>query len=110
MICFQIAGRDLANGLASQAGQLDLNVMTPLTCHNLLDSMDLLVNFLPVFEKRCVAGIKADVARCRDYSEKSPSRVTLLSPKIGYAKAAELYHTLVSEVAFVAPRRNKRNL
>ncbi|MBI5623845.1 MAG: aspartate ammonia-lyase [Elusimicrobia bacterium] len=95
MIGFQIVGRDQANALAAQAGQLDLNVMTPLTCHNLLDSIDLLLRFLPVFQERCVTGIEADRRACAAYFRKSPSLVTLLSPAIGYAKAAELFKEAV---------------
>ena len=91
MICFQIIGRDLANSFCAQAGQLDLNVMTPLTAYNLLDSIQLLLNFLPRFEERCVRGIKADEARCRRYFDRSLSLATLLNPVIGYARAAELF-------------------
>ena len=51
--------------LAAQAGQLDLNVFAPVMVHNILSSLGLLTNFLPVFTERCVAGITADVERCR---------------------------------------------
>ena len=91
MICFQIIGRDLAVGLCAQAGQMDLNVMTPLSAYNLLDSTQLLINFLPEFERHCVAGIKADVEECRRYFEQSLSLATLLNPKLGYARSAEIF-------------------
>jgi len=91
MVCFQIAGRDLSVSLAAQAGQLDLNVMTPLTAYNLLDSAQMLINFLPVVESRCIRGIRADSARCRDYARSSLSLAALLSPMIGYDKAAEVF-------------------
>src|SRR6185295_6309396 len=61
MVCYHIVGADLAVTLAAQNGQLDLNVMTPLTAHELTHSTQLLINFLPVFTKECVAGIQADV-------------------------------------------------
>ncbi len=96
MICFQIVGRDAAVALATQAGQMDLNVMTPLTAYNLLDSMELLIRFLPVADKRCVAGISAEKERCRAYFEKSPSLAALLNPKIGYAKAAQVFKEAVA--------------
>jgi aspartate ammonia-lyase len=91
MICFQIVGRDAAVSLAAQAGQLDLNVMTPLTAYNLLDSVQLLVNFLPVLEKGCLNGLTADAARCREYLENSPSLAALLNPVIGYEKGALIF-------------------
>jgi fumarate hydratase class II len=43
-----------------------------------------------VFADRCVAGIEADVERCRTYAESSPSVGTSLNPYIGYEKAAEV--------------------
>ncbi len=95
MISFQIVGRDLAVGLCAQAGQMDLNVMTPLVAYDLLDSIRLLVNYLPVVDQRCVRGISADAGKCSSYFEQSPSLATLLNPKIGYAKAAEVFKEAV---------------
>ena len=46
---------------------------------------------------KCVAGIEADEARCRDYAERSSALATALNPIIGYAKAAELVHRAVDE-------------
>ncbi|MEX2751357.1 MAG: aspartate ammonia-lyase, partial [Candidatus Freyarchaeota archaeon] len=46
MVGFQIVGNDLTISLAVQAGQLELNVMMPVIIHNLLQSIDLLVNYL----------------------------------------------------------------
>jgi len=91
MICYHIVGADLAVSLAAQNGQLDLNVMTPLTAHELTHSTQLLINFLPVFTEKCIAGIKADKEQCRAYFGKSLSLAALLNPKIGYTKAAEVF-------------------
>jgi aspartate ammonia-lyase len=90
MVGFQIMGNDLTVSLAVQAGQLELNVMMPVIIYNVTQSIDLLVNYLPVFITKCVEGIIADSERCADYLEKNPSLVTLLSPHIGYLKAAEI--------------------
>lgn len=90
MIGFQIMGNDTAVALAAQAGQLELNVMTPLMTHNTLASIALLANYLPIFQERCVEGIKAHEDRCRVYLELNPALVTFLAPKIGYLKAAEI--------------------
>ncbi|MBI4248612.1 MAG: aspartate ammonia-lyase [Elusimicrobia bacterium] len=91
MVAFQIVGLDCANNLAAQAGQLDLNVMTPLVAHNLTSATQYLINFLPVFTRKCVAGIQADTEKCNEYFGKSLSLAALLNPKIGYAKAAEVF-------------------
>jgi aspartate ammonia-lyase len=91
MLCFQIVGFDTANMLAVGAGQLELNVMMPLLAYNLTKGPQLLVNFLPVVRQRCIDGITANAERCRRYLEESPSVVTALTPKIGYAVAAEVF-------------------
>ena len=90
MIGFQIVGNDTTVALAAQAGQLELNVMTPVMTSNILLSISLLTNYLPVFQERCVEGIKAHEDRCRAYLELNPILVTFLTPKIGYLKAAEI--------------------
>jgi aspartate ammonia-lyase len=90
MVAFQVVGNDTAVAMAAQAGQLDLNVMTPVMTYNILFSLDILNNYLPVFQKRCLGCIEADEAQCRSYLELNPSMATLLVPKIGFMKAAEL--------------------
>jgi len=96
MLCFQLIGFDAANTLAVGAGQLDLNVMMPLLAHNLTRGPQLFLNFLPVFRQRCVDGITANTEKCRHYLEESPSVITALTPKIGYAKAAEVFKEAVA--------------
>ncbi|MBE0518149.1 MAG: aspartate ammonia-lyase [Thermoplasmata archaeon] len=90
MICFQIMGNDLAVAMAVQAGQFELNVMNPVMMHNLLESMVLLNNYIPVFIEKCISGIEADEVKCRSYLDKNPSLATFLAPHIGYMKAAEV--------------------
>jgi len=90
MICFQVVGNDVTVSLSGQAGQMELNVMTPVMAYNILNEISLLTNYLWVFEKKCVRKIKANEKRCREYLELNPSLATLLSPKIGYLQAAEI--------------------
>jgi len=90
MVGFQIIGHDTVVMMAQQAGQLELNVMAPVMVHNILQSCDLLVNFLPVFIDKCVSGLSADREQCHWYFYHSTSLATLLNTKIGYLQAAEL--------------------
>ncbi len=90
MVCFQVMGNDLTVTLAAQAGQLELNVMMPVIAYNILWSMEILKNGLREFNKRCIAGIKADKKTCEQYAARSISLVTALTPFIGYLKAAEI--------------------
>jgi len=101
MLCFQVVGFDAANALAVGGGQLDLNVMMPLLAYNLTKGPQLLLNFLPVVRQRCVEGITANVEQCRRYLEESPSVVTALTPKIGYAAAAEVFKEAVARGVLV---------
>ena len=71
-------------------GAFELNVFMPMMARNLLESIRLLSNVSIVFADRCVAGIEADVERCRAYAESSPSLGTSLNPYIGYETAAEV--------------------
>jgi aspartate ammonia-lyase len=90
MICFQIIGNDISVSMAVQAGQMELNVMNPVMIHNILESMVLLNNYIPVFIDKCISGIEADEEKCRSYLEKNPSIATFLDPHIGYLQAAEI--------------------
>jgi aspartate ammonia-lyase len=58
--------------------------------HSILESVSVLSNFLPVFQKKCVEGIVVSRDCCKDYLERNSSMATFLVPKIGYVKAAEV--------------------
>jgi aspartate ammonia-lyase len=89
-IAFQVIGAATAVDYALQAGQLELNVMMPLMAFELLFSIEILKNYLPVLAERCIRGIEADRARCESYYVHSPSLATALNPVIGYERAAEI--------------------
>ena len=89
-VCFHVIGADTAIAFAVQAGQLELNVMMPLMAFELLFSIEILKNYLPVFVEKSIRGIEADRARSEAYYVSSPSLATALNPIIGYARAAEI--------------------
>ncbi|MGC2426737.1 MAG: aspartate ammonia-lyase, partial [Nitrososphaeraceae archaeon] len=76
---------------AAQAGQFELNVMLPGMLKCVLESTDMLKNFLPIFTRNMIDGLKANQEKLESYVEKSPVLVTLLTPYIGYIKAADIY-------------------
>lgn len=88
MICYQVAGNDQAIAMASQAGQLELNVMMPLIAFDLLMSLTILENGIRAFTALCLSGIAANADRCLHFAERSTALVTALNPHIGYLKAA----------------------
>ena len=91
MICFSVIGNDTTVSFAAQAGQFELNVMLPGMLKAILDSTDMLTNFLPIFSVNLIDGLTANQNRLRENIENSPVIVTLLTPKIGYLKSAELF-------------------
>ena len=91
MICFSVIGNDTTVSFSAQAGQFELNVMLPGMLKAVLDSTDMLTNFLPIFSANLVDGLTANQSKLRENIENSPVIVTLLAPKIGYQKSAELF-------------------
>ena len=91
MICFNILGNDTAVSYAAQSGQFELNVMLPGMLKCILQSTDMLNNFLPIFSVNLIDGLTANKEKLLKNIENSPVIVTLLAPKIGYLKSAELF-------------------
>ena len=91
MVCFNIIGNDSAVSHAAQAGQFELNVMLPGMLKCVLESTDMLGNFVPIFSANLIDGLSADKKKLQENIENSPVIVTLLTPKIGYQKSAELF-------------------
>ncbi len=91
MICFNIIGNDTTVALAVQSGQFELNVMMPVMLKAVLESTDMLKNFMPIFSRNLVAGLDANKQKLKHYIENSPVIVTLLAPKLGYLVSADLY-------------------
>jgi aspartate ammonia-lyase len=90
MIAFQIIGNDTTVSMAVQAGQLELNVMGPVIVHNILQSISLLTHYLPAFTVHCIEGIVAHEDRLVMNAGTNPILATLLTPRIGYQRAAEI--------------------
>ncbi len=89
-VCFQVAGCDHTVAAACEAGQLELNVMMPVIAWNALHASSILRQAMIMLRTRCVEGITADEARCRELLDRSTAVATALSPYIGYAATAEI--------------------
>lgn len=89
-VSFQIIGNDHTICLASEAGQLELNVMEPVLTFNLLQSLDILRNVVTVFAEKCVKGITANVERCQELVQQSIGIVTAINPHVGYETASQV--------------------
>ena len=92
MVAFHVVGADAATALAVQAGQLEINVMMPLAAYEVLFASEILTNYLPVFARTCVDGISANRSRLERYLVESAALATVLTPRLGYLKVAEVLH------------------
>ncbi|OHV77354.1 aspartate ammonia-lyase [Mesorhizobium sp. ORS 3428] len=95
-VAFQVIGADLTITLASEAGQLQLNVMEPVITYNLLNAIALLTNAVTVFTHRCVSGITANPEQCLKHLEASTAVATALTPILGYEQAADIAREVIS--------------
>jgi fumarate hydratase class II len=97
MVCAQVIGNDAAVAFGGAIGNFELNVMLPVIARNVLESIRLLAAASRLLATRCVDGIEADVERCRELAERSPSIVTPLNRVIGYEAAAKVAKAAVAQ-------------
>jgi fumarate hydratase class II len=89
-VCSRVIGNDSAVTWGGASGFFELNVQIPLIAVALLESIRLLANSSRVLATKTVEGIVANVERCRQLAESSPSIVTPLNRIIGYEAAAKV--------------------
>src|SRR5436190_837471 len=109
-VCQQVWGCDQTILAACAAGQLELNVMMPVIAWNALHASTILGNAMKVLTDRCVTGIQADEARCRELLDRSTAVATALSPYIGYAATADIAKTAVKTGRSIAEIVRERGL
>ena len=90
MACMQVMGHDHAVQAGCAAGQLELNTHMPLVGFNLVRAMRILDRCCVMLADKCIRGITAEKQTCYDYFETSGGLGTVLNPKLGYDKVAEL--------------------
>lgn len=83
-VAFQVIGNDHTICLASQAGQLELNVMEPVLVFNLIQSISIMNNSFQVFTDFCLAGIEANKEKLERDVERSVGIITAVNPHLGY--------------------------
>tara|TARA_A100001388_G_scaffold100436_1_gene73260 strand:- start:369 stop:1766 length:1398 start_codon:yes stop_codon:yes gene_type:complete len=90
MACADVIGNDLTVSIAVQSGNFQLNVMLPVIAYNVLKSINLLGNSMPLLAKKCIKSFKINKKNIAENLDKNPILVTALNPIIGYKKAAEI--------------------
>jgi aspartate ammonia-lyase len=89
-VAYEVIGNDMTVTMASEAGQLELNVMEPVIAYNLFTSIDMLSRACRTLAERCIQGITANREACRRMVENSIGLVTALNPVLGYEKSTEI--------------------
>ena len=89
-VAFRVIGNDLAITLASEAGQLELNVMEPIIVLSLFENIEMLVNAMNTLREKCIVGITANPEVCRRMVYNSIGLVTALNPYLGYETSTML--------------------
>ena len=89
-ICFKVIGNDVCVTMASEAAQMELNAMEPVTAQCNFESVDILINGFETLRTRCVEGITANEDKCRSYVQNSIGIVTALNPIIGYKNSTKI--------------------
>ena len=89
-VCFKVVGNDLAVSMASEAAQLELNVMEPVLVQCLIESSTWLKRAFDTLRVDCIDGIVANEEHCKHVVEHSIGIVTALKPFIGYANSTEI--------------------
>jgi fumarate hydratase class II len=82
-------GNDTTVMLSGTTGNFEINVMMPVSAHNLLESIETLASGIRNFTAQCIRGIQAT-----EYGpmmvEKGLAICTALAPIIGYDNAAKI--------------------
>ena len=92
-----VMGHDQTIAIAVGLGSLELNPFLPLVAHCLLESCSLVERACRLLRSRCVEGLEANEARCREQVENSTATVTALLPELGYERATELLRRAQAE-------------
>lgn len=90
MACADVIGNDVTISLGVQSGNFQLNVMLPVIAYNLLKSINLIGNAMPLLAKKCIKSFKVNERSTQENLDRNPILVTALNPIIGYKKAAEI--------------------
>ena len=90
MACADVIGNDVTVTVAGQSGNFQLNVMLPVVAYNLLKSINLLGNSMPLLADKAIKSFKVNTKNINESLSKNPILVTALNRIVGYSKAAAI--------------------
>ena len=89
-VAFDVIGADATISIASEGGQLQLNVFEPLIAYKLFNSINMMRRSFYTLADKCVKGITANEEVCMENILNSVTLVTCLNPILGYEKSSAL--------------------
>ncbi|QKF80898.1 aspartate ammonia-lyase [Halarcobacter ebronensis] len=89
-VAFQVIGTDVTITIASEGGQLQLNVFEPVIAYNLFNSINMMKNAFETLAEKCICGITANEEHCKNLVVNSIGLVTALNPHIGYENSTSV--------------------
>jgi len=92
MVCIQVLTEDSAIAFAGSQGNFELNAMRPVIIANFLHSATILADACGKLRQYCIEGTQLHREQVDGYVNRSLMLVTVLSPVIGYDKAAAIAH------------------
>ncbi len=107
---YSVLGYDQTTALATQAGQLELNVMMPIMAYSAIEATEISTRALQTLRLKCIDGLEANLPRLRAYFESTPQIATALSPKLGYQKTAALVKEALNLGIPIVELIRKKNL
>jgi fumarate hydratase class II len=99
LACAEVVGLDGANTIAASLGEFELTMGVPLMGYNVVLQTKLLSEALRKMATLVVDHVVPMREKARHYAESSPALITVISPKIGYDKAAVLGKQLAKGVS-----------
>jgi len=99
-VAYEVIGADTTISIASESGQLQLNVFEPLIAYKLFTSINIMRKAFYALGDKCVKGITANEDVCMQNILNSVTLITCLNPLLGYEKS--------SAIAKEALAKNKR--
>ena len=88
MACADVIGNDVTVSIGSQSGNFQLNVMLPVIAYNLLKSISLMSNSMPLLANKAIKTFKVNKKNIEESISMNPILVTALNREIGYERAA----------------------
>lgn len=89
-VCFKVIGNDLTVTMASEAAQLELNVMEPVMVESLIESATWMDRAFSTLRTECIEGLTANKKHCEKMVKNSIGIVTALKPYIGYSNCTAI--------------------